>query len=396
MSGRAASASLTVIGLMSGTSTDGVTAAVVRLRPRGHGYAHRLLACRTWAFAPSLRQRILAVAEGTPLPVAALSELNAALGEVFARAALAAARAAAVPLARVDLIGSHGHTVFHGPPGSGLSRPPSTLQIGEPAVIAARTGVTTVADFRPADIAAGGQGAPLAPYVHWLLFTHPRLGRAIHNVGGIANLTYLPPAADLEEVIAFDTGPGNMVMDALVARASGGRETFDRGGRLAASGRVHAGLLAELMRHPYLRKRPPKSTGREEFGAAVATGLARRARRLRLSAADTVATATAWTAESMADAYRRFVLRRGRLDAIHLAGGGARNRTLVRFLTARLPGITVGTLEDLGADSHSLEAIAFAVLAAETVRGRAANVPSVTGARRRTVLGKIVPAPGRV
>jgi anhydro-N-acetylmuramic acid kinase len=387
---------------MSGTSTDGISAALVRLRPTARGYEHRLLAFRTYRYAERLRAALLRCAEGTPQPVAELSRLNVALGEELARAAARIAAEGGVPLAAVDCIGSHGHTVFHGPPrrrGPGRPTPVarrghaggSTLQIGEPAVIAVRTGVTVIADFRPADVAARGEGAPLAPYVHWLLFTDTRFGRAIQNVGGIGNVTYLPPRAGADDVLAFDTGPGNMVIDALVARFSAGRARFDRGGRMAAAGTADPRLLSKLLRHPYLRRQPPKSTGREEFGAAMVSDLVRDAQRLGLSAEDTVATATVFTAASIADAYRRFVKPRGRLDAVHVAGGGALNRTLLGCLGDLLPGVHVGTVDELGVGSETMEAIAFAVLACETLRGRCGNLPSVTGAERRVVLGKIVP-----
>ena len=383
--------SLLVIGVMSGTSTDGISAALVRLEAHRRGYRHALLQLCTLPFAPQLRSRLLNCAEGARLPASHLSVLNVELGEAIAQTANHAARQAGVPLSRVDLIGSHGHTIFHGPARSARSQTPSTLQIGEPAVVAARTGVTTVADFRTADVAVGGQGAPLAPYVHWLLFTDRQRGRSIHNLGGIANLTYLPPAAKPEQIIAFDTGPGNMVIDALVTHFTNGRSKFDRDGRTAARGSVSQSLLDELLKHPYFRRSPPKSTGREEFGAEFGAALLNRARRLRLGSDDIVATATALTARSIAGAYKRFVLPRRRLDAIYFAGGGARNRTLLRMIGEALPGPTISPIDALGVTSESMEALAFAVLACEAVRGRCANVPAVTGASRRVILGKIVP-----
>ena len=381
----------TAIGLMSGTSTDGVSAALVRLRPTPSGYRHQLVAHATIPYRTALRAKLLRAAEGDPLPAAVLSELNAELGERFAAAAIAIARRAGSPLERIDVIGSHGHTIFHGPPGSGRSRPPSTLQIGEPAVIAARTGITTVADFRPADVALGGQGAPLVPYVHWLLLTHRRRGRAVHNIGGIANLTYLPPGARLGDVLAFDTGPGNMVIDAVMERQTKDRRRFDRGGAVAAAGAAHESTLAALLAHPYFRRRPPKSTGREQFGTAFVDELMRRARRARLRPADVVATATALTARSMAYAYERFVLPRGRLDEIYVAGGGALNHTLLRLLHECLPQVRIAPLDALGIPSMAIEPISFAVLACEALRARPSNVPGVTGARRPAILGKIAP-----
>ncbi len=379
------------IGLMSGTSCDGVTAALVELQACPSGYRLRGVHCLTVPYGPLWRRRLLAIAEGRTVDAARLATLHAALGERLAVAALHVARHARVPLAEIDLIGSHGHTIFHGPPGSGRRRPPCTLQIGEPAVIAARTGITTVADFRPADIALGGQGAPLAPFAHWSLFADKKRGIAIHNLGGISNLTYLPPGCDAAGVVAFDTGPGNMVIDAVVAQLSRGRRLFDREGAWARRGRVHAALLAELLDDPFLRKRPPKSTGRERYGTAFAGQLLRRARQLRLSPPDIVATATAFTAQSIARAYQRFVLPRGPLDAIYFAGGGSRNQTLLRMIARELPGIALGTTAELGVPPSSLEPICFAVLACHAVRGLPNHCPAATGSRRLAVLGKIVP-----
>ena len=380
---------------MSGTSTDGVGAVLARLRATPTGYRPEILAHCTLPFRRKLRQRLLEIAEGKPVSAAHLSALNAEIGERLAAAAKAVAKRGGIGLDSVDVIGSHGHTIFHGPPGSGRSYPPSTLQIGEAAVIAARTGVTTVADFRPADVALGGQGAPLVPYVHWLLFTHARLGRAIHNIGGIANLTYLPPRGSLDDVIAFDTGPGNMVIDAVVAQQSKGKNRFDRGGAIAARGEAHEPTVERLLALPFFRQPPPKSTGREQFGAAFAEHLLRMARRARLRPADVVATATALTARSIAEAYQRFVLPRGPLAEIYFAGGGARNATLLREVQQRLPLIRMASLDELGTPATAIEPLSFAVLACETLRGKPANVVSATGALRGAILGKIVPGEPR-
>ncbi|MBI4516983.1 MAG: anhydro-N-acetylmuramic acid kinase [Deltaproteobacteria bacterium] len=386
-----ASKTWTVIGLMSGTSTDGIDAALVRLRPGGARYGVRVEAFRTLPFQRALRRRLLAVASGQPLPVSVLSGLNVELGEALAAAARAIACSAGVRLGQVDLIGSHGHTVWHGPPGSGRTQPPSTLQIGEPAVIAARCGVTTVADFRPADLAHGGQGAPLTPYVHWLLFRHPSRGRVINNIGGIAHPTFLPAGGGVDAIAGFDSGPGNMVIDAITAHVSAGRLSYDRDGRLAARGRVDGAVLRELLAHPYFRRRPPKTTGRELFGEAMVARLLAAGRRRRLTDSDLVATATAFTARSLGDAYRRFLLPQGRIDEIYFSGGGSRNPTLMAMLRAEIAYARVGVIDELGVAGDALEAVAFAVLAVEAVRGRPANVPAVTGARRPAILGKIIP-----
>lgn len=378
------------VGLMSGTSADGVDAVVARIAGTGRDLRADLVAHRHRAFPRRLREEILQVCQRGR--VAEICQLNFVLGELFARAALGVIRQAGLTPRQITAIGSPGQTIQHRP----NARTPSTLQIGEPAVIAERTGITTVADFRVRDVAAGGQGAPLVAYADWALFTDAERPRIVQNLGGIANLTFLPPDAKLADVVAFDTGPGNMVIDAVVAALSGGKQTFDRDGRWAARGAVSEKLLAELMAHPFLRRRPPKTTGREEFGERFARTVRARARRLRLADADIVATVTAFTAASIAEAYRRFVLPkvnardRPRLQII-LGGGGAKNATLRRRLAERLGGGELLDHGHFGIPDAAKEALAFAILARETFRGRPANVPSATGARRPVVLGKIVP-----
>ncbi len=378
------------VGLMSGTSADGIDAVVAEISGAGRGLKAVVRAHVHQPFLPAFRRRALAAClRGT---VAEICELNFVLGEHFARAALAVIRRAGLKPAKITAIGSHGQTVHHLP----NAKTPSTLQIGEPGVIAERTGITTVADFRVRDVAAGGQGAPLVPFADWALFTHATRPRIIQNIGGIGNLTFLPPRAKLTEVIAFDTGPGNMVMDAVVSALSGGKLNYDRHGRWAARGRISDKLLAACLKHPFLRRRPPKTTGREEFGEMFVRSLLSSARRLRLADADAVATATAFTAESIADAYRRFVFPKltkralPRLQII-LGGGGAKNPTLVRMLRERIGIGTLGPHEDFGINSSAKEPLAFAILAHATLAGQPGNVPSVTGARRAVVLGKIVP-----
>jgi anhydro-N-acetylmuramic acid kinase len=378
------------VGLMSGTSADGIDAAAAEISGSGRQLRTRVLSHTHHPFPSVLRQHILHVClHGT---VAEICELNFALGEQFARAALAVIRRAKLKPRDIAAIGSHGQTIHHLP----NARTPSTLQIGEPAVIAERTGVTTVADFRVRDMAAGGQGAPLVPYADWVLFTDDTRPRIVQNIGGIGNLTFLPPRAESDDVIAFDTGPGNMVIDALVTALTHGRPTFDRNGRLAARGTVSEELLAELMAHPFLLRRPPKTTGREEFGEMFVGRMLASARRLHLRTEDMVATATALTASSIADAYRRFVFPKleaaelGRLQII-LGGGGARNPTLHRMLACQIGVGELLTHEDFGIANAAKEALAFAILAHETLLGKPGNVPSATGARHAAVLGKVVP-----
>ncbi len=378
-----------VIGLMSGTSSDGVDAALVEIHGRGQKLSVRSLAFYSLPYSRSLRTRILAASmEGH---VADICHLNATLGELFAKAALGVIERAGLRPADVRLIGSHGQTVHHLPkgrrePGVGLIR--STLQIAEPAIIAERTGITTVANFRPRDIAAGGEGAPLTPYVHHLLFRHPRRSRLIVNLGGISNVTYLPKGGALDSLRAFDTGPGNMVLDAVASRITHGRIAMDRGGKLAARGLVDADLLAGLLTHPFLKRHPPKSTGREEFGEAFLQTLIEQGRRRRLSPHDLLATCARWTAEAVGTA-RRWL--NGPIDDVLVGGGGIYNRTVMANLGEVFAPAGVQTFDDVGWQSKAFEAIAFAVLAYQTITGCCTNIPSVTGATRSVLLGTIVP-----
>jgi anhydro-N-acetylmuramic acid kinase len=382
-----------VIGLMSGTSADGVDAAVVDIRGSAHDLKLKLIAFKTFPYSAEFRARLLnAMTDGG---ISDVCHLNAALGEWFARAASAVARLAHLSPGDVVLIGSHGQTVHHLPVPrreAGLGSIRSTLQLGSPAVIAERTGIETVTDFRMRDMAVGGQGAPLAPYLHHLLFYDPRRTRCVVNIGGISNLTYLPATGSLRGVRAFDTGPGNMLIDAVIGHLTQGRETFDRNGRLAGRGTVHGGLLKKLLRHPYLQQRPPKSTGREEFGEEFLRNLLRAARRPALAPVDLMATVTAYTAQTIADA-RRFLPRR--IDEVLICGGGARNATLMRMLRGAWDGTPVRPVEALGWDGRALEAVAFAVFAYQAKRGVSCNLPSVTGATRPVVLGSVTPGNGR-
>lgn len=378
------------LGLMSGTSADGIDAVAVEISQAEPGLKVRLMGHVYQGFSATLRRRVLAAClHGT---VAEICELNFELGEYFATAARAVLKQVKLKPQQIVAIGSHGQTVHHLP----NARFPATLQIGEPSVIAERTGITTIADFRVRDMAAGGQGAPLVPYADWVLFVDKLRPRIIQNIGGIGNLTFLPPRAKLAEVIAFDTGPGNMIIDATVARLSDGKMTFDRGGNWAAQGKISERLLAHCLAHPFLKRRPPKTTGREEFGEMFLNPMLAKARQLRLPAADIVATVTDFTAASIADAYRRFIL--PKLSAkelpglqIVIGGGGVRNVTLLRRLQDRIGFGTVCSHEDFGLDSSAKEPLAFALLAHATLQGIPGNVPSVTGARRAVVLGKIVP-----
>ncbi len=380
-----------VLGLMSGTSADGIDVALARVSGQPPQLAAKLLGHTSFKFPPAVQKEILRVAEGGRVTAGNLSQLNFRLGELFAEAALAACRRFRISLRRISLIGSHGQTVFHqGRPVPFLGRPTaSTLQIGDPSIIAARTGITTVADFRPADIALGGQGAPLVPYPDYLLYRHKNIGRVSLNLGGIANITVIPGTARPEQILAFDTGPANMLIDALVFHFTRGRKLFDENARLASRGRSLPNLVHELMHDPYLRSAPPKSTGREYYGRAYVEKVLALGRRNRAKPADLIRAATIFSALSVVDALNRFVLPKTKIHQIIVSGGGAHNPLIMAQLAAALPSIEMLSSSDLGIPADAKEAFAFAILAYETFHQRPANLPSATGALGPAILGKI-------
>jgi anhydro-N-acetylmuramic acid kinase len=386
-----------VLGMMSGTSADGIDVALARISGAPPNLNAKLLGHSPIKFPEALRKGILRVAEQHAISAGELSQLSFRLGELFGDAALAACRKFKISPKKVALIGSHGQTVFH----QGRTVPffgsptASTLQIGEPAIIAARTAITTVGDFRPADIALGGQGAPLVPYADYLLYRHPKLGRVSLNLGGIANITVLPRACKPQQVFAFDTGPANMLIDALVAHFTRGRRRFDENARLASQGRSLPALLDEMLRDPYLKLAPPKSTGREYYGHAYLKKILVLGRRHRAKPNDLIRAATIFTALSVVDALNRFVLPKTKVHQIIVSGGGAHNPLILAQLSAALPGIEVLPSSRLGVPEDAKEAFAFALLAYETFHQRPASLPSATGARGAAVLGKISYAPPR-
>jgi anhydro-N-acetylmuramic acid kinase len=386
-----------VLGMMSGTSADGIDVALARISGAPPNLHAKLLGHTCSAFPPALRKEILRVAEGHPVTAGNLSQLNFCLGELLAEAALSACRTFRVSPKSISLLGSHGQTIFHqGNATPYLGHPTAcTLQIGEPAVIAARTGITTVADFRPADIALAGQGAPLVPYADFLLYRHATLGRVSLNLGGIANITVLPRAAKPHQLFAFDTGPANMLIDALVSHFTHGRQRFDSQARLAQQGRSIPALLDDLMRDPYLKLAPPKSTGREYYGHAYTKNVLALGRRHRAKPVDLIRAATIFTALSLLDALNRFVLPKTKIDQLIVSGGGAHNPLLLAQLSAALPAIEVIPSSRLGIPESAKEAFAFALLAYETFHHRPANLPSATGASGPAILGKLSYAPPR-
>lgn len=380
---------MNVVGLMSGTSLDGIDAALIEIDDADGdpgAVAWRLIAFDTLPYPRGHRDEIHdAILRGDP---AHLSRLHARLGEWFAEAVRRVCGAAGVGLAEVDLVGSHGQTVWHQPPGDG--RRGSTLQLGCPATIAERTGIDVISDFRSRDVAAGGEGAPLVSWVDRLLFATDHT-RVLQNIGGMANLTRVPARGTDERVVAFDTGPGNALIDTAVELATNGALPYDAEGEWARRGAVDDALLAELLDDPFFQRPPPKSTGREAFGRAYVQALVDRRPTADAAAwADLVATLTALTATSIADAVARWAPP-GPGGEVVVTGGGARNPALVEMLVARLDPIPVRTGDALGFPPEAKEAIAFAVLAWAHVLGRPANVPEVTGAAGPRVLGSFTP-----
>lgn len=377
-----------IVGLMSGTSLDGIDAALVEVEGTGEDdVTARVVRSLTVEYDAARREAIhAAIVAGS---AEALCGLHAELGEWLAEAALRVCAGAGVAPESVDAVGSHGQTVWHRPP-SAQARG-ATLQLGDAATIAERTGIAVVHDFRTRDMAAGGQGAPLVPWVDRVLFSVAGRTRALQNIGGIGNVTRVPPRGSGEEVFAFDTGPGNALIDAAVELATEGRATFDRDGKLAARGEVDPALLAELLRHPYFAAQPPKSTGREEFGRPFVARLVEAVQpEGDRDWLDLVATLTELTARSISDAYRRWLLPRG-VDEAVITGGGARNPTLVARIRALLAPLPVLEGAALGMDADAKEAVAFALLAWAHLRGIPANVPAATGARGPRVLGSFTP-----
>jgi anhydro-N-acetylmuramic acid kinase len=395
---------MVVAGVMSGTSADGINVALVRIGSTGEsasrqesalatgGDTIKLLGHSEYSYPAKVRAAVLSSMNADRASVADLARLNFVLGELYADAVLATQRTFS---AKAELVGCHGQTLYHSGELQGFlgRKVAATWQTGEGAVIAARVGVPVVSDFRPADMAAGGKGAPLVPYLDYLLFRDPKINRIVQNIGGIANLTATPAGAGLSRVFAFDTGPGNMVIDGVTEALFG--KAFDRGGKIAASGKALENVLGSMLRHKFFRARPPKTAGREEFGREFVREFLRACGRSRKE--DVVATATALTARSIADAVGRFVMKKstsGKKSPLYemiLSGGGVRNATLVSVLQESLAplGVRLRFSDEFGLPSEAKEAVAFAVLAYETWNRRPSNVPSATGARRSAVLGKI-------
>jgi len=376
-----------IVGLISGTSADGVDAVLVRVTGSGLSTRVRQLAFGTYRYPDGFRELLLSNSLPGTGSVDLLCELNVLVAHFFADAAKNIVRKAGISMSAVDLIGSHGQTVHHLPDPKRIfgTLVRSTLQIGDPSTIAQLTGIVTVGDFRTADMAAGGQGAPLAPYFDYLMFRSKKKNRLLLNIGGIANVTALPKNCSSRDVMAFDTGPGNMIVDALMSRWYG--RSFDSGGRIALRGDILPDLLLRLISHPYFAKKPPKSTGREIFGASYLPKIQRLVRRRKRE--DLLATATELTPFTIFDQFNRFIAARMTPDEILVSGGGVHNRAMMEALRDYFRPVAVRRLESTGFSSDAKEAVCFAVLANETIAERAANIPRVTGAHRPVILGKI-------
>ncbi len=377
-----------IAGIMSGTSLDGIDVAIIDITGSGFKAKINVLTSHSVPYPRQIREALLAVSN-TSTQTGDISRLNFLLGELYVEALEETAERAQIPLNTIKLIGCHGQTIFHEGQGAQYlgKKVASTFQIGESSVISERTGIDVISNFRERDVAAGGKGAPLVPYLDYLLIRHRGRGRVAVNIGGIANLTAIPPNTSTDRVIAFDTGPGNMVIDQLVSRITQGGQTYDRDGAIAASGQVDPKLLAKLLRDKYFRAKPPKTAGREQYGAEFVSKLLD----TELSSEDLIATATALTAESIAAGVRNFVTPEMRVDEVFVSGGGTHNPTLMRMLAKAMNPIPVKESSEVGLDVDAKEAIAFAVMAYETAHQRPSNVPMATGARRSVVLGKLTP-----
>jgi anhydro-N-acetylmuramic acid kinase len=378
-----------VIGLMTGTSADAIDAALVQFTGAGLESRHELIAYREMPMDLALRREVLDVAHARSIAPERLMRLDAALGECYAAATLELLAQVRRRPDSIDAIGLHGQTVRHIPREPGAAA--LTLQIGSAAIVAERTGIPVVSNFRVRDTAAGGEGAPLVPLLDWWLCRSDRESRVLLNLGGMANVTHLPRGAGLEGLVAFDTGPGNAVLDSLVELVTGGAERHDADGHRSARGVSNEPLLASLLADPFFGQPPPRSTGRERFGRGYAESLRARGRELGLTDDDVLATAVELTARSAADAITNFLVPRGGVDAVYASGGGTHNPTLVAALARRLAGIPLRSADALGVPVDAKEALAFAFLAHQTLCGLPGNVPGATGASHPVVLGEITP-----
>lgn len=378
-----------VVGIMSGTSADGVDVALCRISGHGTGSKIQQLDFFFQPFSQEVREEILRLASGEAAIARDFCRINFLLGELYAQAVEAMCARRGMDPKDIDLIGSHGQTLWHIPQEEDFlgCNFRSTLQLGECSVLAQRIGCPVVGDFRVRDMAAGGLGAPLVPYSEYLIYRSKDQCVALQNIGGIGNITCLPPDCGLEDVFAFDTGPGNMLIDGVYAALTRGERTYDAGGAYAATGKIHQGLMEMLLMDPYLECQLPKTTGREYYGPAYVQKILDYGKNHSISTRDLMATVTDFTAQTIRVGIEKFFPVKP--DKLIIGGGGSMNKTLVADIARALPGCQVMTNEDMGLDSNAKEAVAFAVLANETIFAGANNVPTVTGAKEPVVMGKI-------
>lgn len=380
-----------VVGLMSGTSVDGIDAALIDVTEKGpEELSVKVLNFINTIYDKNTREKILECCDPQTGSVDKVCRLNFELGELFAKSVEKIVSLTNLKLQDIKLIGSHGQTIYHDVENDFIS----SLQIGEAAVIAQRTGITTISNFRARDIAAGGQGAPLVPYVDYILFKSDQYNRVLQNIGGIGNYTFIPRNGKLDDIKGTDTGPGNMLIDGVIQILTNGEKTFDKDGEMAKKGTVSIELLDELKKHPFINKKAPKTTGREAFGLNYAREIVKKAKALNLKNEDVVATVTNFTSFTIVDAYQRFI--GNNIDQIIISGGGSYNPTLILMIKSYVKmllgeNVVVMTLEQLGYSSDAKEAVAFAILAYQTFKRRCNNVPQITGAKCHVILGDITP-----
>lgn len=379
------------IGLMSGTSLDGVDAVLVDIEGTGLDTKVEVVAFNTYEIPSEIKEEIKKACLVSESSSALICSLNFKLGYLFSNAVKNICKEANINTEDIEFVATHGQTIYHIPK-SIDNYIPSTLQIGEPAVIALENNVKVISNFRTMDIAAGGEGAPLVPYSEFILYGGRGEDIALQNIGGIGNVTVIPGEKDMRKVYAFDTGPGNMMIDEACQRLFGVK--YDKGGEIASRGKINKAMLDKLMSHPYISAVPPKSTGREDFGEDYVISLLDEYS--ELAKEDIIATLTAFTAESIVDSYKKHVIPKVNLKKVIIGGGGAHNKTLLNFIQKGLDGIQVLTQEDVGYSSDAKEAIAFAILGNETLHGNPSNMPSATGAKEHVILGNITPKPNRI
>ncbi|RLE54338.1 MAG: anhydro-N-acetylmuramic acid kinase [Candidatus Methanomethylicota archaeon] len=380
------------LGLMSGTSADGISTVIVKLKGNWTETKFKIIHYRTKKYPEKIRKEIFKIFQPETGKVDNICMMNFVLGEIFAEAALETIDEAGLKRTEIDFIASHGQTIHHMPKMKKIYTymARSTLQIGEPSIIAERTGILTIADFRPRDIAAGGEGAPISAYADYILFRSKTKSRAVQNIGGIANVTYIPRNSKPEGIIAFDTGPGNMMIDGIIEYLTRGKMTFDENGKIAARGKVNCKLLEYLMEHPYLKRKPPKTTGRREFGRKYIIKVVKRAEKMNLNLEDILATITKYTAKTIAESYRRYLPEIP--DETIIGGGGSHNKTLMKMLEEEIGDETrIFRHEDFGIPAQAKEPLILTILANEAIHGHFNNIPSATGAKRKVLMGKIIP-----